>query len=206
MANGNLEIAIHTYMKELSCFLLKNSFRSSDLGLRNYLDATETPQFHQSESDVLWHEKSGEKTTKPRLLTKRFVEKCQRKQTESGWVWARTEAGSEEEAAGEISIFFFTLCSTPKFVEFLKLLVRFNFELINFTTFYITYNRLFTCFQFSTKLFHSIKSIPNNGRVWKPQPTATNRNQPGCGFHTQYKNRNPLYLTTATWLRFLCPV
>ena len=40
----------------------------------------------------------------------------------------------------------------------------------------------------------------------QPQPTATNRNQPGCGFYTQYKNRNPLYLTTATSLRFLYPV
>ena len=31
----------------------------------NYLNATETPQFYQS--DRLWREKSGEKTTKPRL-------------------------------------------------------------------------------------------------------------------------------------------
>ena len=43
----------------------------------------------------------------------------------------------------------------------------------------------------------------------QPQPTATKSNQPGSGFHTQYKNRNLPYLTCQPqpgWLRFSYPV
>ena len=48
--------------------------------------------------------------------------------------------------------------------------------------------------------FHQVRLSLTGGYENRnqPQPTATNRNQPGCGFYTQYKNRNPLYLTTAT--------
>ena len=41
-------------------------------------------------------------------------------------------------------------------------------------------------------------------KAWAGMKTATNRNQPGCGFYTGYKNCNPPYLTTATPLSNYC--